>query len=72
MLYLQCQLKNDYNGDISLKYFLKENLLKVSNGIKQYAIGQDLMTFTINKEYSKSAIKAPRKSTKACPKLTKT
>ena len=29
------------------------------------------MTFTINKEYSKSRIKAPRNSAKTCPKLTK-
>ena len=30
------------------------------------------MTFPINKEYSKSAIKVPRNSAKTCPKLTKT
>ena len=30
------------------------------------------MTFTINKEYSISTIKAPRNSAKICPKLTKT
>ena len=30
------------------------------------------MTFTINKEYSKSKIKTPRNSAKTCPKLTKT
>ena len=28
--------------------------------------------FTINKQYSKSTIKVPRKSAKICPKLTKT
>ena len=30
------------------------------------------MTFTINKEYSKSTIKAPRNSAKTCTKLIKT
>ena len=30
------------------------------------------MTFKINKEYSKSTIKAPRNSAKICTKLTKT
>ena len=29
------------------------------------------MTFTINKEYSKSTIKAPRNSAKTCPELNK-
>ena len=29
------------------------------------------MTFTINKEYSKSTTQAPRNSAKICPKLTK-
>ena len=30
------------------------------------------MTFTIKQEYSKSTIKAPRDSAKACPKLIRT
>ena len=30
------------------------------------------MTFTINKEYSKSTIKAPKNSAKTTPKLSKT
>ena len=30
------------------------------------------MTFTVNKEHSKSTIKAPRNNAKTCPELTET
>ena len=46
MLYLQCQLKNDFNVEIkTLKQ--RENLLKVSNEIKQY-VTNTIVTYAMS------------------------